>query len=237
MRKILSRTREVRREEGIAEVFRRAPMYLFNKYMMWRRPYHSWNRTDSEARSKAIRESLEENDNSAIDIGCASGFFTKEMSDEGMFSIGVEQDRNRLKESKRLYGRKEGLAFSFFEVSPDNVDHLPEVDVCLLLTVYHHWTHNFGSDGAEEMLKILGLKSEKIFFELPKDLDKNNMFNSSFKIDSGPTWIENHKYFLREVLGDVEVKFLHEADYPFEEERTDLMFLVDCSEIQSLEDI
>lgn len=231
---LVKRAKKIRREEGWIELIRRSYRYGLNRYRMWRSPYHVWNRTDSEARWGSIQDNIASSDGCAIDIGSASGFFTEKLSKEGLFAIGIEADEKRLSESRALYGEKEGLAFSRYNVGPDNIEDLPSMDVCLLLTVYHHWTAHYGSEDAEYMLQSLSVKMDKIFFELPKDLEKNGMFETNLELNSNQDLKTQHIKFIEKILPGSQVNFIHEADYPFVEDRKDLMFLIDCSNINSM---
>ena len=233
--RLVERAEEIRKKEGFGELITRAFRYGLNKYRMWRRPYHVWNRTDSKSRWKSIQNNIDSEDGSAIDIGCASGFFTKKLSEKGLFSIGVEFDEKRLKESRALYSEEEGLSFSRYRVGPENIENLPSTDICLLLTVYHHWTAHYGPENAENMLRIVSVNSDKIFFELPKDLEKNNMFETSIDLDSDQGFRDKHIEFVEKVLPGSQVKLIHKAEYPFVEDREDFMFLIDCSNITSMD--
>jgi len=197
--------------------------------------YHEGKRIDSEKRWHTIASYLEPTDKSAIDIGCASGYFTAQLARSGMFSIGIDIDRARLDDANKLFGRKTRLAFMEYHLSPETIDYLPTFDVALLLTVYHHWTNNYGRIQAENMLRVIAARTNKIFFEVPgagciekpENLERwpvaERLKVENESINDYYTWILNEIF-----LNDVKVEYLGEFPYMSSSQRKDSMFLIRC---------
>lgn len=95
-------------------------------------------RTDNEKRWKMISSNLELDDKTALDIGCAEGYFTSKLADLGMEVVGIDKDPEKIKIAKILWNDKERVKFYQSELLPKSIDRIPKKDVTLLLTVYHH---------------------------------------------------------------------------------------------------
>ena len=173
-----------------------------------------------------IEESLDKDDLSALDIGCADGFFTEKLAEQGLFSIGIDHNSKRVKSASSKH-RGRSCAFIEFSLDEVNVRKLPETDVSLVLAVYHHWLRSYGSEDAEEMLNVLAEKNDKIFFELPKELDEiNEDWGFELEKREEETYVELHERYLQSLLKDSDIEFLGEIEYAAEVDRTDLMFVL-----------
>ncbi len=192
-------------------------------------PYHMVKRTDSPHRWELIEPHLKPEDHTALDIGSASGFFTAKLADRGMFAIGLEVRNDRVESAVRSWGTRPGLAFMRWSLEPENIAWLPEVDVVLLLTVYHHWCNTFGRPEAEEMLRELGRKTNRLIFEPPGRHDAKfpAVCDSPISADEGID--EYYTSLILRIFDDqVDVTYLGEAEYPSSRYRTDPLFLIDC---------
>ncbi|WP_331233233.1 methyltransferase [Natronorarus salvus] len=195
------------------------------------RPYHERKRTDSDDRWEMMAPKLAETDETAVDIGCASGFFTAKLGNEGLTVTGIDVDRERIETAKRTWEGTEGIEFVVERLDPENVSELPPVDVVLLLTVYHHWCEHFGRESAEGMLRELATRSNKIFFEPPGEASHRFQYIGERPIAADESIVEYYTSLLLSVFdGRVEVEHLGEAEYPSSATRTDPVFLIDCQE-------
>ena len=163
--------------------------------------------------------------------------FSGQLSDRGLFTIGIERKRERLTNAKHSYGENERLAFMHSEITPATITDLPSVDVVLLLTVYHHWTKNFGQEPAENMLRSLASKSNKIFFEPPGHIDDPEEF-IKYQIGNDPVGenesIQAYYEDLLSSIFDETVSVIHlgTAPYPSDNNRTDPVFMIECSQYE-----
>lgn len=101
------------------------------------------------------------------DIGCCVGYFCLSAGSEfGMDTIGF--DRNpmhiRLAERARSAAGLEQCGFVRIGLNERNIRLLPPTDVTLLLSVWHHWAHEFGMDGATGMLKKTWERTASMMF-------------------------------------------------------------------------
>ncbi len=110
------------------------------------------------ARWGAIETSLRDHSiNSAADIGCSIGYFCIALALKGIPTLGIDMDSRCLRiaqyASRKLGTRNAG--FSNMQVSPDSACLLPNADLILLMSVWHHWVRHYGLEGAGRMLSTV----------------------------------------------------------------------------------
>ena len=195
--------------------------------------YHNRKRTDSELRWEMIVKHLDSNDTTALDIGCADGFFTAKLADEGMTVEGIDVKADRLASARKAWGDKKGVKFTQKTIDPESIRSLPNVDVVLLLTVYHHWVTQNGRDVAEVMLRELATRSNKIFFEPPGTVDQQEVYQKwpigGRPVKSGEKVAEYYLEILESVFDStVSITYIGEAEYTDGRGRTDPLFVINC---------
>lgn len=226
------RAGEILNEQGISELHRHARWYLKRKINHFHGGYyHEIKRSDNKERWSLIESALDRDDLSALDIGCADGFFSAKLANKGMFSIGIDHTSKRVKSASQKH-RGESCAFIEFSLNENNVDRLPETSVSLVLTVYHHWVKAYGSQGAKGILNTLAEKNDKIFFELPKKLNEiDDDWGFEVEKEEDETYVEMHERYIQSLLEGSDVEFLGETEYVSEVERTDLLFVLKTDNI------
>jgi len=193
------------------------------------KPFHKWRRTDNLERWQSISPHINSTDQTCLDIGCASGFFTSKMADLGLLSVGIDVRKNRIKHARKIFRDKERCSFMLLELSPNNISKLPNFDVILLLTVYHHWCYHYGRENAEKMLRYLADVSNKIIFEPPgKESSKfSEVGNRPMK--NGESIVEYYISLLNKIfVNRVDVKYIGTTHYHTDKSRNDPLFLIDC---------
>lgn len=132
----------------------------------------------TEARWTAIEAAI---DNlaidSALDAGCNVGYFCFSLAFKGIPTLGIDLDERFLRVARRAAHKLNvsGVAFCNMEINRDTVRLLPEVDLSLLLSVWHHWVRAYGLGIASEMLAAVWAKSRRVLFfetgeaEMPPD--------------------------------------------------------------------
>ena len=111
---------------------------------------------------------------SALDIGSNVGFFTLKYAHEGFFTIGVERysGSGDFANFIRHQTKTENVAFSHMEITPKNINTLPEVDLINLLSVWHHWVQEFGLQSGNQMLETVWKKTKQcLIFEGGEDTE------------------------------------------------------------------
>ncbi len=105
---------------------------------------------------------------SAMDVGCQVGYFGFALAAKGVATLGVDFDERSLRIA-RYAARKTGadrVGFLSMEVSPETVDLLPQVDLGLVLSIWHHWVRSYGLDAATDILNRLWARCRvTMFFE------------------------------------------------------------------------
>jgi len=124
-------------------------------------------RIDNEARWEFIQSHIGEHDDTLLDIGSAEGFFTANASKYGLASLGIEISPERIDIARSRYGYPENLGFFALEITPENIDQLPQFDITLFMSVYQHWMRSYGVEEAKTMLKTICGLSNKVIIELP----------------------------------------------------------------------
>ena len=101
----------------------------------------------------------------ALDIGSHIGFFAISLAKQGMFVHAVESNWDRLLLSF-LLAREEKVPLSPIPMRIDTgtVDLLPESDVTLCLSVWHHWVRCYGLDDATYILQVIVKKTRHLVF-------------------------------------------------------------------------
>jgi hypothetical protein len=105
---------------------------------------------------------------SAMDVGCQIGFFDFAIAEKGIPTLGVDLEEKSLRIA-RYAARKTGaddLGFLSMKVSPNTVKLLPEVDLVLVLSIWHHWVRAYGLHTATAILGNLWARCRvTMFFE------------------------------------------------------------------------
>jgi SAM-dependent methyltransferase len=126
------------------------------------------------ARWEAIESNLDITHGSVMDIGCNLGYFILRLAEKGFYGIGIDTEYGNVKIAQYAQ-RKAGIenaAFSNMSVTPGNVEVLPEVDVLIFFSVWHHWIVAYGLEKALEMLSIIWGKTRHVmFFESGEDTE------------------------------------------------------------------
>jgi len=104
-----------------------------------------------------------------LDIGCAQGYFTKKAAEEGLLTLGIDNNEAGLSYAQKKWGFKSNLGFAHWDITPENVQQIPSADTILFLTVYHHFVKSFGVKNAKYLLNILGEKTNILVCEMPGD--------------------------------------------------------------------
>jgi hypothetical protein len=105
---------------------------------------------------------------SAMDVGCQVGFFGFALAENGIPTLGVDFEDKALRiahYAARKIGADE-VGFLRMAVSPRTVVLLPTVDLVLSLSIWHHWVHAYGLEGATVILRRLWERCRvTMFFE------------------------------------------------------------------------
>ena len=119
----------------------------------------------------------------ALDLGCHTGYFSMALAQRGIVTLGVDADERALRIARyatnRLHSTR--LAFSCMMITPDTLDLLPQVDLVLVLSIWHHWVRSYGLAGASAILATIWRRTNQILVfetgedEMPADFRLPNM--------------------------------------------------------------
>ena len=128
--------------------------------------------TSTLQRWEAIEKYIGIESGSVMDIGSNLGYFVLRLAEKGFFSLGIDTAYENVKVAQ--YAQKQAgidnAAFSFMTVNPENASTLPNVDVLIFFSVWHHWIEDFGYEQSAEMLATIWGKTKHVmFFETGED--------------------------------------------------------------------
>lgn len=173
--------------------------------------YQTASRVDFEQRWEILSSHLPPNARNAADIGCYEGAITKRSAKEGLFTLGIEREADRVSLARRQVRNQRNCHILEWDIDPGDVDQLPSFDVIFLLTVYYHWVNQYGFKEAEDMLRTLKDKAGTLFLETPEDSSKIDSPHLSQEQDLQPHELLR-RYFAR-ILDGSTVEYIGNTDY------------------------
>ena len=159
---------------GALQIHRRARKF-YEPVQLNGRLYQGMRTSDD--RWQAIAAILREvSANNVLDIGCAEGWFVRRAASElGCYAIGVEAgDRHLGGEIARLHDQVENTAIMLSHASGESIRRLPKFDAVMCLSVVHHVIRRQGMAAAEDFVRALASRAEKVLiFEMGTSDEKD----------------------------------------------------------------
>lgn len=180
-------------------------------------------------RWEMIRGCLDhERSRNLLDLGCNIGDLTALAVGQGYVTLGVDIGKSLIQEARKRHQDLYNAAFAVVHISPKTIDALPVFDVCLCLSVHHHWHREYGSDAAAEMLRTLLKKTNHaLFFEPPSRRKRYGDSRPAFKSNDEDSVVSYHQGMLVDVLGDAaEIEYLGSSPCLGEREPFRCLFLI-----------
>ncbi len=149
---------------------------------------------------------------SALDLGCAQGFFTVQLARRGLIAIGVDNLASALDLAWHQCRINDipGVGFVKEDITHEFVERLPQFDVVVFLSLMHHLIYIHGVEWCAELLRRLRRKvNMALFFEMGQS---NEYFHEWHTLlpDMGPNpseWIgrflEAQGFRAPQVIGSV----------------------------------
>jgi SAM-dependent methyltransferase len=162
---------------------------------------------DSFDRYDAIFKNVPSLPTTLLDLGCNRGFFVLLASKQGIFSIGVDHDRFEILYARsvaEIYGANKAL-FMHDEINAELINKLPQFEMVVCTSIFHHWVRIYGKEGAFNMMQGIADKTSKyLVFETGQNNETETRFYKylDFMGESYEDWVVN---FLTE-LGFKEIK-------------------------------
>lgn len=148
----------------------------------------------TEARWQAIEQSLDDSIKTALDIGCNVGYFCFSLAFKRIPTLGIEMD-DRLLRIARYAARKlqvPSVGFCNLLVDRNTVALLPQADLVLLLSVWHHWVRAYGLEDASQMLAVVWKRTKRMLFFETGEAEMPSEFGLSALKPSAREWLENY---------------------------------------------
>ncbi|RYE09067.1 MAG: hypothetical protein EOP22_10755 [Hyphomicrobiales bacterium] len=130
-----------------------------------------------------------------LDVGCNVGYFALSFAGQGSFSYGVEMDplplRTAVLSSKHIADRGTFIPVAL-ECTPQSVVLLPQCDVSICLSIWHHWVRHQGLSAATQILRELWAKTDGVLFF---DTGENEMppeYNLPFRDGDAVQWLSDY---------------------------------------------
>lgn len=140
---------------------------LYYQPLPWLGLNHARRGEGTRARWEAIEHALAGQPiGSAMDIGCNVGYFCFALGLKGVPIIGIDMD-SRLLRIAQYTSRKLGsppIGWCNMVVNRETARLLPQVDLVLLLSVWHHWVQAYGLAVAGEILSMVWARSNRVLF-------------------------------------------------------------------------
>ena len=130
---------------------------------------------DCHQRWDLISKNLPPESRTALDLGCAEGFFTIQLARKGLIALGADNLRVALdlarhqcinNDLSNIGFIKQGITHSFIE-------NLPAFDVVLFLSLMHHFIYKNGMEWSAQLLQRL---RKKVNMTLFFDMGQSNEF-------------------------------------------------------------
>jgi hypothetical protein len=131
---------------------------------------------------------------SGMDIGCNMGYFCFSLADKGIPMLGIDVDRRYIRIAEYA-SRKIGLqrvGFSQMAITKETVCLLPQTDLVLLLSVWHHWVKMYGLPEASQILAALWERCGKVLFFETGEAEMTADFGLQMMGDSPQKWLETY---------------------------------------------
>ena len=160
-------------------------------------------------RWEAIQSYLK-NSKSLKDIGCCVGFFChKAAEDFNMNTIGIDNNEQFLRigqYTKEFVKNGENESFYNMTMDENTVDTLPQTDVTILFSLWHHWVFHYGLDIATQMLQIVWSRTNNVLLFESGEEETQEEFNLPFDKKASDWLME----YLSENLNGAKIETLGE---------------------------
>lgn len=151
--------------------------------------------------------------NNLLDIGCAEGFFIRQVSlKNGLFSVGIDGSLERIETGVVLsqLNHEEGYGFVLQTLTPEKINKLPVFDIVVCFSVLHHVINQKGKDEGLKFLKACEKITRKQFiFDMGGPDEVSHSWAKNLKFLQGDA-TANIKNYLREA-GFINIRHIGES--------------------------
>lgn len=130
-----------------------------------------------------------------LDIGCNIGYFSFKCAEQGRFVCGVESHISNITICNAIKSKTARNNAIFIKQFVDEafIAQIPDFDVVIHLSVFHHWVKQHGLDKSTVMMKDLTQNTSCLVFETGQSTEKGSQWESvlAFMGESPEQWIRN----------------------------------------------
>lgn len=135
------------------------------------------------------------NAQTAVDVGCAQGWFALNLAARGIPTVGVESYPANYRTalySARRSGLSEKFGLLVLSVGPETASLLPPADCTLFLSIWHHLVRDYGLERATEILATVWRRTGKILFFETGELEMPAYYHLPDMQPDVRTWLERY---------------------------------------------
>ena len=162
-------------------------------------------RVNAELKREGILTSLDPDADTALDLGCNSGYYSFMLSKRGLMTLGIDIDREALATAKTIANTKEfwelPVGFMYTKLDRKTVNHLPEADVVLFLSAFHTFCLHYGFDEAYEILRVIWTKVRGSLYFETAETDQRPALYGGYLPDMGNSSAESQEYITKMLSG------------------------------------
>jgi hypothetical protein len=129
-----------------------------------------------------------------MDIGANMGFFSVSLAAQGIPTVGVEMDDRFVRVFRHVLRKQniKNVSLMHTEINLDTKALLPQVDLVLLLSVWHHWVRYMGQETAAELLSAVWEKTQKVLVFETGENEMGSHFGLPKMEPDGKTWLTSY---------------------------------------------
>ena len=130
-------------------------------------------------------------------MGCNKGIFVLKTAVEGSFSVGVDHDWFEIiwAEATAKKNKINNAIFMNSEINLAFVEKLPNFDMIVCTSIFHHWVRIYGKEEAFKMMRIIASKTNKyLVFETGQHNETTTRWYDKldFMGEDSEKWIINY---------------------------------------------
>ena len=131
-----------------------------------------------------------------LDVGCNIGYFSLSFVERGAVSYGVEMESLALRTAtiaSRRIARERGCFVPVrLKCTPESVALLPDGDVTICLSIWHHWVRYMGLEAGTAILRSLWERTNHTLFFDTGENEMPGEYNLPFRHENATTWLAQY---------------------------------------------
>lgn len=168
--------------------------------------YGLWLGSDRlvEQRLSTIRRYLDFKGKTVLDLGCSGGYFSLNLAGSAKYVLGIDGDGAVIEQNILAAQRRDlkNIEFHHAILTPELIEALPEFDIVLLMSVFHHmlaaseaygWNTEATKSEAFSTLRAIHRKAQILVFEMGYPDEGYDWSAKLPRMEPNPvSWIKTH---------------------------------------------